>query len=607
METFSCKDPGQIEVRVKSGEINKVIYANKGDNLLEVLIREGVFVENPCGGKGICGKCRVIFKTGVKEPTDSDSKHLSQDEINAGARLSCRVKLESSAEVEIWRAPEKMDVLVEGKYEEVPVAPLGGKIYLTLAEPSLEDQRSDLRRLSDALGISDLIVEQELMSRIPGVLRDSNFKVTAKLYKNVLLDINGGDTSGTLYGAAVDIGTTTLACYLVDLVSGKVIDVESGVNSQRSYGADVISRINFTMEREDGLSILSDSVRKQICQMITRVCSRHNIDTKDLLNATIVGNTTMTHLFMGLPCKNISLSPYIPVTTDEVEFEGYKINMPFRGRVTVLPGVSGYIGSDITAGILACGMRKLDSYSLLLDLGTNGEIALGNKDGIITCSTAAGPAFEGANIKHGIGGIRGAISKVDLSKEIIYSTIGGAKACGICGSGVLDMVSQLLKYGILDETGRMVDEDEISLPESLKNRLTLDGNMKQFVIDENIVFTQKDVREVQLAKAAVHAGITILLKEKGIGFGDIENVFIAGGFGNFMDIESALNIGILPREFSSKVKSIGNSAGTGARMSLLSKTLREELKCLAQGTSYVELSGRQDFQDYFVDSMMFGG
>jgi len=303
------------------------------------------------------------------------------------------------------------------------------------------------------------------------------------------------------------------------------------------------------------------------------------------------------------------MAPYIPVFTEAMELRGSEIGINIQGIVSLLPGISGYVGSDITAGILASKMMESEKYSLLLDLGTNGEIAFGNSKGVVACSTAAGPAFEGADIKYGIGGVRGAISKIDLSKDIIYETIGDEAPIGICGSGVLDAVSQLLKYELIDETGRMVETEEVKDPALSKRIVKLD-KMKQFVIVDNennnpISFTQKDVREVQLAKAAISAGIKILIAQKGISFEEIEKVYIAGGFGNFMDIHSTINIGMLPKELEGKVLSIGNSAGSGARMYLLSEEQREKAKEIKRATKYIELSNRSDFQEYFMDSMMF--
>jgi uncharacterized 2Fe-2S/4Fe-4S cluster protein (DUF4445 family) len=604
MKNCAYRMDKSVKIIVK-GKSDKIIHADIGSNLLEVLRQEDVLVESACGGRGTCGKCKVIFLKGADKPTKQDKIHLSNEEIDRGVRLACCCTLYNPAEIQTMDSLGIMNVMTEGSKVDIKIEPCVNKMYLKIDAPSLKDQRSDVKRLKSALKIDELAVGRDLMARIPEVLRENDFKVTAAAYKNILLDVEGGDTSNKSYGIAVDIGTTTLACYLVNLRDGEIIDLESEVNRQKIYGADVISRINYTIQRSDGTSILRNCIVNQINEIIHRLCKNNNIDKRNIYNMTIVGNTTMIHLFLGLPSRNISLSPFISVTTEPMEFPASEVGISIGGFVSILPAVSGYVGSDITAGILSCGMYNSKKDCLLLDLGTNGEIALGNANNIVACSTAAGPAFEGASIKHGIGGIKGAISKIDLSKDKIYKTIGDGKPCGICGSGVMDMVSELIKYNLVDETGRMADKDEIS-SEILSSRMVQNGSMKEFVIDGEITFTQRDVREVQLAKAAVYAGIKVLMNEKAITDKDIEKVYIAGGFGNYMDIQSALNIGLLPKEFSGRVESIGNSAGTGARMYLLSRHCREDMKGIIKAAKYIELSGRKDFQEYFVDSMMFG-
>lgn len=604
----SCKYRIDNKVEVKlTGACSGIIYAEVGDNLLDILRNEKINIGSPCGGSGTCGKCRIVFKNGASKPSEIDKMHLSPEEIKNGVRLACETRLYSPAEIEIPGLEDSMNILVDAQDVDIKVEPDISKKYLPLSSPSLTDQRSDFMRIKDGLGILELECKPGLMARIPEILRSGDFKVTAVLNNDTLIGLEEGDTTKKIYGTAVDIGTTTIACYLVDMLSGKVVDVESAVNTQKAYGADVISRINFTMENKNGGEILKSSIITQINEMLSNLGTRAGIPLYNIYIMTIVGNTTMSHLLLGLPCMNIALSPYIPVTTGALKLYGEELGLNFGGGIKLLPGISSYVGSDITAGIIASSMMKSKKHSILLDLGTNGEIALGSSEGVVTCSTAAGPAFEGANITWGVGGIRGAISKIDLSRDKIYETIGGDSPCGICGSGVLDMTYQLLKYKLIDKTGKMAEIDELDCPEKLKNRMKVREGKKEFVIDGDIVFTQKDVREVQLAVAAVSAGIKILLKEKGILPEAVENIFIAGGFGNFMDAASAIGLGIIPRELFGRVKSIGNSAGMGARMCLLSREQGKEIEKTANNTRYIELSGRQDFQDYFIDSMMLGG
>jgi uncharacterized 2Fe-2S/4Fe-4S cluster protein (DUF4445 family) len=608
MKHCAYRADNRIELTINKNGIKELVDVKRGSNLLEILRENNVFLDTPCGGKGTCGKCKVKVIRGIEEPNNSDIKHLSKEEINKGMRLACAVTLKDKMEIDIPDAAEGMTVLVKSEQQNIEVSPLVEKKYVVMSFPAIEDQRDDYKRLSDSLEIDDLFVKYQDLPKLSGILRDANFNITAAVYKNKLLHIEAGDCSLKSYGVAIDIGTTTIAAYLVDLNSGDTVDIESQVNKQRSFGADVISRINYTIENEKGLQIQQECIINQLNSMIDNLCERNTICSENIYDAAIVGNTTMIHLLLGLPCKNIAMAPYVPVITREMEFDAMDLRLNINGMVSLVPGIASYVGSDITAGIMSSGMITSDKYSILLDLGTNGEIALGNCDGVIACSTAAGPAFEGANIKHGVGGIKGAVSKINLSESKVYETIANGVPCGICGSGVLDAVAELVKYGIVDETGRMVEEDEI---EDLKlSKRLIEDDMKEFLIAERsvngqpITFTQRDVREVQLAKAAVCAGIKILIQEKNIDYKDIDKVYIGGGFGNFMNIKSAIAIGLIPEELGGKVKSIGNCAGSGAVMYLLSKKVRESAAGIAGKASYIELSKRKDFQDYYIDSMM---
>ena len=467
--------------------------------------------------------------------------------------------------------------------------------------------------LKEYLKIENIDIDLNVLRKIPKALREDNYNITVTMFDNKIIDIEPKDTTNNNYGLAIDIGTTTIAVYLLSLYDGSQIDVISEVNNQRNYGADVISRINYTLENPDGLKKLNASIVSQLNNIVKNIAKRNNINIDNIYDTVIVGNTTMIHLLLGIDPENIAKAPYISGFTEAMEFNPKDIGFSFKSNISIMPGVSSYVGSDITAGILSSGMLESEKYSLLLDLGTNGEMAIGNKDEVITCSTAAGPAFEGANIKHGVGGILGAISKIDLSKEEKIETIGNQPPCGICGSGVLDAVSEMIKYSLIDETGRMFDEedDDFEFEEYeylTKDLVEIDG-MKQYVLAKDskgdvISFTQKDVREVQLAKAAINAGIQILVKEKDLDFNDLEYLYLGGGFGNYMNVQSSLQIGMIPLELDGKIKSIGNCAGSGAKMYLLSKEYRNLIIDKVNTSKYIELSNRKEFQDYFVNGMM---
>lgn len=598
-----------MKISLKNGKDERIIYANKNDNLLKILRENNVEVNNNCGAKGKCGKCKVkILNEEYLKFTKSDEVHLSKDELDKGIRLSCMINIEDDIEIELINSKDDIQVLTDLYDNNTSLDIDIKKIYLELEKPSLMDQRDDVKRVKDSLDMKDLYIDKKTLGSISNILEKNNYKVTFTTYNNKLLHIQGNNREKYKYGIALDLGTTTMALYLLDLNEGRIISVLSKVNAQRSYGSDVISRINYTMENKNGLEELNKCVINQINEMIDEISKINNINKNEIYNIVVVGNTTMIHMLMKIPCKNIALAPFIPSFTEKYECSALDIGINVNGIISLPPSISAYVGSDISAGILSSNMSKNDKYSLLLDIGTNGEIALGNKDRILTCATAAGPAFEGANIKYGVGGIKGAISSIDLSKDKIYETINDETPCGICGSAVLDITSELLKYEIIDETGRMIDYDEVE-NEYLRKRLNKDKSIKEFIIfqddDKKISFTQKDIREVQLAKASIYAGIEVLLNESNLTYDDIENVYIGGGFGNFMNVESAVNIGMIPESFKNKIKSIGNCAGKGAIDFLISEENKKEIVKIVDKCEYIELSKSKSFQEFYIDSISF--
>jgi len=369
---------------------------------------------------------------------------------------------------------------------------------------------------------------------------------------------------------AVDIGTTTVVVYA--LQNGEILDIESSMNMQKSFGDDVLTRIKFTTENQDGLQKLHNIIKKQIDEMFKTLCIRNSIETD---NIVIVGNTTMLHLYANISPATIGVAPFTPVFTE----------MKRLGNTTLFPSFAGYVGGDIVSAILASGMHLSKEKSLLLDIGTNAEIAFGNCEKIVVCAAAAGPAFEGAQISSGIGGVAGAINSIVIDDKISYTTIDNVPPVGICGSGILDAVSQMLKAGIIDETGFFEDEE-------LK-------------ITDNISVTAQDIREIQLAKAAIAAGIKTLLRETNSNLSDVENCYLAGGFGSYLNKQSACNIGLLPSLLIDKIKSIGNAAGMGAVLWQISDACKAEVQQIINITKYHELSGSSVFNEEFINCMLF--
>lgn len=600
------------EIIVHKGDEEHKLRGTRGSSVLEVLRGNGLFVDSPCGGNGSCGKCKIRIPGEAPIATAQEREHLSPEELKAGIRLACETTVAAKLEIYLDESQREIQTMTgSGNLLMSMMEPDSGfaKIYIVLGVPSLSDQRDDLGRIAAAVSQNRLRCSKELLGRLAEKLRDAAFDITACIRGDELLDIEKGDTSEALYGIAFDLGTTTLAAYLMDLRTGRELGAISRMNQQRAFGADVINRIGYASSAK-GVQTLSELVLAQMNEMIAELCGRYHILEDNIYHIVAAGNTAMLHFLLALPTRELAVAPFIPTVLQKVELSARETGLSGKGIVTLLPGIAGFVGSDITAGILASGMQRRLGCSILLDLGTNGEIAAGNRDRLVACATAAGPAFEGANIKCGMGGVNGAISKVELSKAKPFETIGGENPAGICGSGVLDMMAELLRYGIVDETGRMADAAECS-DAMLSQRLLKVGDGMAFSIAEAaegrepIEFTQRDVREIQLAKAAIHAGIQVVLNELSIDFSEVEQVYIGGGFGNFMDTNSAVAIGLIPFELRDKISSIGNCAGAGAKLCLLSRDKLREAEETAATVEYIELSSRADFQDYYIEAMMF--
>lgn len=393
------------------------------------------------------------------------------------------------------------------------------------------------------------------------------------------------------YGIALDIGTTTVVLYLIDLFSYRVLDTISFLNPQRIYGHDVISRIRYCMQDVKYILQFQQLIIDSISKSIYAICKKNKIRNDRIFKITVVGNTTMLHLFLAEDPSSIALAPFTPRFTQAKLLSGTELHLGINKKaiVHILPSLSGYIGADIIAGVASTPMTDEEAYSLFIDIGTNGEIVLGNSKVIYCCSTAAGPAFEGAAIHDGTGAVEGAISEYHDGH---YHTIGNKMPLGICGSGLVDLVAALLKSGKVDKQGYMAENFLVSAKADT-------------ALGKDIILTPKDIREVQLAKAAIYAGITLLVRIAEIGYEDIRSVFLAGGFGNYMNIASAMKIGLLPKALKDKVYPVGNSAGTGALFALKSIAFEKYIKKVLKKARYIELSMRQDFYDIYMESMHF--
>lgn len=430
-------------------------------------------------------------------------------------------------------------------------------------------------------------------------------KTDMRILTESLLPKITGDKTGL--GIAADIGTTTVVAYLYDLKTAECLGVQSSINPQVTLGVDVISRIKFCGDFEDGLSKMQDAIVTKLNTLFHTLCRDRNISSEDLTHIVVTGNTTMLHLLAGLSPVTMGFSPFTPASTFGNTVSASDIGIDAPGAdIYLVPCISSFVGGDITSAILASGMFQGEEMCLLMDIGTNGEVALGNKNGIWATSTAAGPAFEGAEIERGMAGVPGAVNSVFIrGGNIEYTVLGGGNPVGICGSGILDLAAIAVRTGLMDETGRILTADEA--PEGAERYLRELNGANAVYVDESVYLTQRDIRHIQTAKAAMAAGVLALANSAGIGLANIKTVFIAGGFGNYMDRESAVTIGLIDRQLEEKIKFIGNAAGSGAIMALLNDGYKKDSQDIAELGSHVELGGDAYFMEKYVDCMFFEG
>lgn len=595
-------------------------------HLLDYLSRHTPFtLQAPCGGRGRCGKCRIQVLNGAPSPvTDAERALLRSEELERGIRLACLTQAEGDLSIQLEGGKQPIGNKSFLFPHPLPVDGSLRTLVLELSPPSLEDQRSDHSRLLSALANNTLEMPPCLLQDLPQVLRDGNWRTTLLLHKNRILSLLPGTHAGKTCGVAIDIGTTTVAAFLFDLYTGEHLDAQSDLNAQGVFGADVISRIQFAMESQSNLTQLQGKILTQIDGLIHQMAYRAGVQPSQICLACMVGNPTMIHLALGLPPRYIAEAPFIPVTTEPLLIPAPDLRLSLSGGaiVRIPPAVSAYVGSDILAGVVASGMATAVQAgssvpSLLVDIGTNGEIVLAHGDRLIACSTAAGPAFEGAQITCGVGGVAGAIDRVswgDTVKDLTYTTILDAPPLGFCGAGIVDLLALLLKTRIVDETGRMLTREEaerqnhpfteafISYDEEPAFQLV---GAEKSGTGTTLLLSQQDVREIQLAKAAIAAGIRTLLQASGLSYSDIQTLYLAGGFGNYLNPQSAARIGLIPKEFEGKIKSIGNAAGMGASLALLSEKTFFLFQQVRERTSYIELSSSPEFQELYVEEMLF--
>jgi uncharacterized 2Fe-2S/4Fe-4S cluster protein (DUF4445 family) len=613
---------------------NREIKVNDGESLIRAAMEAGVHINASCGGEGVCGKCRVIVETGAVD--GGLSEQLSPADREKGFRLACRstitqdvvvrVPVESAIDASVLsqrtvprRTARIRQMDLNDLKEQGLFLPPVEKVYIELPEPNSQDHLPDVTRLVSHLKLHHdehrLTVSLPVIRKIPDALRKDGFRVTATLARPVMesgkteiINVQPGDTTERNYAIALDIGTTTIYGQLIDLKSGDVLAERGDFNGQISYGEDVISRIVLA-EKEGGLERLHEVVTETINTIINRIVRRAKVDPDDIAAITLAGNTTMTQLLLQVNPRYIRRSPYVPASTLYPPIRAVDIGLDLRDHVTALvyPAVSSYVGGDIVAGVMGSGMYLDDRLTLFMDIGTNAEIVIGNRDWLACAACSAGPAFEGGGIKFGMRAARGAIEDFSLdpaSWEPMLMTIGNVRPKGICGSGLIIMTAVMFELGLINNLGKF--NRELST-----NRIREDNGVWEYVlawadetqIDRDIALTEIDIENLIRAKGAIFSGCMTLLTEVGMGMQDIDRIILAGGFGSYVDLEKAFTIGLLPEIDAGKVTFIGNSSLLGSKMSSLTNRIRKDVVEVTRSMTNFELSETPSYMDNYVAAL----
>ena len=579
-----------------------------GQTLLDCARRLGVDLASLCGGRGTCGRCRVQVLAGrLSEPTATEHRLLSSQELADGYRLACQALPMGDCRLRVppssLTTPQRTQV--EGLEVSVPPEPAVATCRARLSPPSLSDLQADADRLLAALGPAPAspTIDLQVLRGLSPQLRACGWQVAAYLRGNEVVAV--GPAAGRALGLAVDVGTTKIAAYLVDLESGQTLAAQGAMNPQIAYGEDVVSRLALARESPAEASRLQALVAEALNQLASELTASVGAGPETIVDAVAVGNTAMHHLLLHLPVEQLALAPYVPAVSEALDVKAREVGLRLApgAYLHLLPNVAGFVGADHVATLLATGAAEAEGVVLIIDIGTNTEICLVCDGRLTSASCASGPAFEGAHIKHGMRASSGAIERLRLTgDQLEYQTIGGSEPAGICGSGILDILAQLYLAGVLDRRGKLGDHPLIR---------TCEGEREFVVVPEAggrpaITFTQRDVRQLQMAKAAIRAGIQLLVRASGHAEADIDRIIIAGAFGSYIDVASAVTIGLLPPLPLNRFRQVGNAAGTGARLALISRQQRAAAQTLARRVGYLELAADPDFARTFMQANFIG-
>ena len=594
----------------------KSVRVPAGVTVFDAASWNGIAIDSTCGGHGTCKKCIVRVTEGAVPISRLDIRALDADRLRDGWRLACVAAAASDLRIEVPPLTTRPKAATVGVGRQVILRPAIQKRYVELVEPTLVDQRTDLQRVLDAVDDFELSVDPAVIATLGRDLRAADWKVTVVIVDEDLIGLEAGDTTAVAYGVAIDLGTTTVVANLMDVTTGTPVAVASMLNKQQPFGADVISRISATMLDPDALPRLQALARETLAELVAETCAEGGIDARQIYEVTLAGNATMVQLLLGIDPEPLGVAPFIMASASYpgLRATDFGLSLHPAARAAVLPALGAYVGGDIVAGALASGMDRDKRLRLFIDVGTNCEIVLGDGERLMATAAPAGPAFEAASIRNGMRAAPGAIETVVISDDgIACGVIGDVPAVGLCGSGLVDAVAELVRVRLIDASGRYISaEGAAELRPDLAARLVEVAGERMFLLateDETggdpVVLTQRDIRELQFAKAAISTGWRLLLEEFGATEADVQQVLLAGSFGTYLSPRNAISIGLVPALPVLRIVSAGNVAGEGAKMVLLSLPERHGANSLLDEIHYMELSDRTDFNDRFIDELAF--